>query len=165
MKVVQSLSKHLIILVLGITLGILFAFLVYDARDLSASILNLQERQFMTELKRDAAYKKSNNEIEVFISSPLQSEAILFASFLYAPQALTIDTSLITSPYSYEIISDVPGEIIFQITNFSQGDVDEGVLIIPFLGETKDITLEYITNQLETYPYAIGDLGELTEHL
>ncbi len=59
---------------------------------METSILSLQERAKIRDLHRDAAYKKVDHTIEVFISESLYSSHQLFISFLHNPSDLTILT-------------------------------------------------------------------------
>ncbi|MDR0369965.1 MAG: hypothetical protein LBH96_05735 [Candidatus Peribacteria bacterium] len=58
MKALTYTLKHFIILVLGVLLALFFAWIVYYSRDLSASVLSFQERQYIEKVHWDAAYKR-----------------------------------------------------------------------------------------------------------
>jgi hypothetical protein len=159
MKFFTSTLKHLCILVIGIMLAIVFAWIVYDARDLSASVLSLQERAFMETAHRDAAYKKADGSVEIFISPPLQSSTQLFVSLLFSPSELSIERNRISSPYEWKVISETENSLLVQVSDFSTGNGDEGILIVPFSGNAKDITLEFVTDERDTGQFfAIGAL-------
>lgn len=167
MKALTYTLKHIGILIVGVLLGVFFAWIVYDSRDLSASILSLGERQFIEESHRDAAYKKFDTEIEVFVSPQLQDYSQLFVSLLFSPSKLDIFSDQITSPYSFEILEEKSDALLLQIFWFGEWDVDEGVVIVPFSGEKKDITVEFVTNSLweDGQSFAIGSLDVYVEHL
>lgn len=87
-----SLSKSLIILALGVALASVFAWIVYEGSRMETSVLSLQERARMRDLHRDAAYKKVDHTLEVFISESLQSSDQLFISLLHNPTELVLET-------------------------------------------------------------------------
>jgi len=148
MQALKYSLKHLGILVVGVLLALFLVWIVYDARDLSASILSLGERQFIEKSRWDVAYKTFDTEIEVFISPQLQGYDQLFVSLLFSPSELDIFSSQITSPYVFQILEEQPGSLLLQVSDFGGGDVDEGIVIIPFSGEKKDITVEFVSDGL-----------------
>jgi hypothetical protein len=122
-------------------------------------VLSLSERTLIETSHRDVAYKKTEKELEVFISPQVQSHAQLFVSFLFSPSEIQIAPVTITSPYSWKLISDTDSSLLVQISDFSAGNVDEGIIIVPFSGNVKDITVEFVTEDLATGQwFAIGDL-------
>ncbi|MDR2415125.1 MAG: hypothetical protein LBD75_00460 [Candidatus Peribacteria bacterium] len=131
-------------------LAVIFAWIVYDSRDLSASVLSLSERTFMETAHRDAAYKKTAEHLEIFISPPLQSYPQLFVSLLFSPSEIQINPVDITSPYLLNKVSETDSSLLLQISNLSTGNVDEGIIIVPFSGNAKDITVEFVTEDLHT---------------
>jgi len=132
MKALTYTLKHAVILILGVILALICAGIVYRSADLSASVLSLSERQYMQQVHRDAAYKRFDTEIEVFISSQLQALDQMYISFLFSPTNIEIFHSLIASPYTVHIIEQKAGALLLKISDFSGGNVDEGVVIVPF---------------------------------
>lgn len=59
---------------------------------MQTSVLSLQERIKIRELHRDAAYKKVDKTVEVFLSESLQSANQLFISLIHNPRDLEILT-------------------------------------------------------------------------
>ncbi|MDR0650829.1 MAG: hypothetical protein LBG59_05540 [Candidatus Peribacteria bacterium] len=142
----------------------IFAWIVYDSRDLAASVLSLSERTFMETSHRDASYKKTAKELEVFISPSLQSYDQLFVSLLFSPSEIHITPTTITSPYPRKLISKTESSLVVQISDFSEGNRDEGIITVPFSGNAKDITVEFVTEDLATGQwFAIGALTSSEE--
>lgn len=140
-----SLSKSLIILALGVALASVFAWIVYDGSRMETSVLSLQERARMRDLHRDAAYKKVDHTLEVFISESLQSSDQLFISLLHNPTELILETWAITSPYQWEIIKTTPTQLLLKVTGFQVGDLDEGIVIVPYQWDDEELTLEFVS--------------------
>jgi hypothetical protein len=138
---------------------------VYDSKDLSASILSLQERQFIEQAHWDAAYKRFSGEIELFISPQLQSLNQLFVSFLFSPTKLQILPLEMSSPYTVQIIEGNADSLLVQVSDFSGGNVEEGIVILPFSGDVKEILVEYVTDSLEgaEHSFALGSLDDVVE--
>jgi len=149
MKIITSLSKHILIIIIGILLALVLALISYSSKDFSASVLLLSERQFIEQSHRDAAYKKIDQQLEVFISPPLQDVDQLFVSILFSPSDIEISTSEITSPYIWNLVEAYRGQMLLEISSFAMGNVDEGVIIVPFQGEMKDITVEFVSSDRE----------------
>jgi len=149
MKIITSLSKHVLIIVIGALLALILALISYSSKDFSASVLLLQERQFIQQSHWDAAYKKIDQQLELFITSQLQDLDQLFVSVLFSPNDVEIDILEITSPYTWNLIEEYRGHILLDISAFATGNVDEGIILIPFSGEMEDITVEFVASDRE----------------
>jgi hypothetical protein len=164
MKALTYTLKNIGILVVGIALALIFAWIVYDARDLSASVLSLQERAFIEKAQRDVAYKKEQGNLEVFISPQLQNYSQLFVSLLFSPSEIILVSTGITSPYSFRVLEQSAGSLLLEVSDFSAGEVDEGIVIVPFTGNKEEITVEYVSDAVENgLPFAMGNLNEYVE--
>ena len=151
---------------MGTLLALILAWLVYDARDLSASVLSLSERAFMEEAYWDAAYKKEQGNLEVFISPQLQSYDQLFVSLFFSPSEIEVLTSTISSPYVWELVAQTRSSLLLKISDFSAGNVDEGMVIIPFSGDAREITVEFVSDEAEEGRiFALGVLETFAEDM
>jgi hypothetical protein len=54
MNIVKGFSKYIIIVVIGILIAFLVAWIQYDTQDLSASVLSLTEQDFFESTQWDA---------------------------------------------------------------------------------------------------------------
>lgn len=127
--------------------------------DLSASVLSLQEQNYFREKSWDIGYKKKIGELEVFLSPQLQDNSGLYLSFFHSPQLLTLDGS-IQSPYHFTILSSDKTNLVVFVSWFQNGDINEGILVVPFKGEMKDITVESVSFSLEWESLSLGSLDE-----
>jgi hypothetical protein len=138
--------KHLGILVIGVALALVFVWIVRET-NLSASVLSLAEREAIQKAQWDAAYKKTTENLEVFITLQLQTYEELFVSLLFSPSKIQVLTDTISSPYAFNILASTPGSLLVAVHNFSTGNVDEGIITIPFSGDQNEITVEYVSNR------------------
>ena len=129
---------------IGCFLAFLFIFLFESNLDLSASVLSLQERSYIEKSSWDAAYKRNIHDLEVFISPQLQKETELFVSIFFSSH-LTLDFEHVESPYTVEQIEENAHSVIYKVSWFQTGNVDEWILLIPFSWEKIDITVESIS--------------------
>ena len=161
MKALTYTFKHLIILIVGVALALVFALMSYGSKDLSASVLSLQEREFITQAQRDTAYKSQNQQIEIFISAELQRYNQLFISLLFSPSEIMLNENEISSPYSHDILSISNSSLLLKVSEFWAGNVDEGIVIIPFQGEEAEITVEFVSDEIQGGQlFAVGALKD-----
>jgi hypothetical protein len=150
--------------VVGLALAVIFALMVYDMGDLTASVLSLSERKYIEQAERDAAYKKDDGNLEVFLSPKLQTYHQLFVSLLFSPTDIEILTPMMSSPYQWEVVNQSTDSLLLQVSGFADGNVDEGIVIVPFSGDMEDITVEFISDQLVGGTvFAVGNLTEASE--
>jgi hypothetical protein len=74
MGFLKTTSKYLIIVVVGILLAFLVAWIQYSTTDLSASVLSLTEQDFFESTSRDAGYKKANQIFEIFLAEQVRND-------------------------------------------------------------------------------------------
>ena len=82
---IKKIGKYVVICLIGIALAVVVATLQYDAKDLSASVLSITEKDFFESTQRWAWYKKQNQIFEVFLSEQVRNEWNLTVSILYNP--------------------------------------------------------------------------------
>ncbi|MDR3169866.1 MAG: hypothetical protein LBU27_09340 [Candidatus Peribacteria bacterium] len=138
-------SKHLGILVIGVALALVFVWIVRE-NNFSASVLSLAERETIQKAQWDAAYKKTTGDLELFITPQLQTYDELFVSLLFSPSKIQVITDTISSPYAFNVLASTPSSLLLTVSNFSTGNVDEGILTVPFSGDQNEITIEYVSN-------------------
>ena len=143
MKKSEVVLKNIIILFLWVILSWIIIFLVQNNPDLTASVLSLSERKYIETKKRDAAYKKDFHTIEVFISERLQKEEKILITFFFSSD-LKVDSQKLQSPYSNQILSQDRSNLVVQVTWFQTWNIDEWILILPFVWDRSDITVESI---------------------
>ena len=149
MKALTFTLKHLLILTVGIVLAVIFAWIVYDATNLSASVLSLSERASIEKAHWDAAYKKGAESLEVFITPQLQHYDQLFIALFFSPSEIELLPAQISSPYSWEVVSQTASSLLLKVSDFSAGNLDEGIVIVPFSGEAREITVEFVSDKAQ----------------
>ncbi|MDR2190866.1 MAG: hypothetical protein LBP53_06985 [Candidatus Peribacteria bacterium] len=160
MKVLTSTFKHLVILIIGSILAVIFAWMVYDTKDVATSVLSLSERAFIQKAQWDAAYKKTATQIEVFVAPALQSYSALYLSFLFSPSEVEVDVNNISSPYPFTLLERSPSSLLVEVRDFATGNSDEGIFQVPFSGNNKEITVEFVSDKRERGSFfSIGALG------
>ena len=162
MKFLQTTSKYLIIIFIGVLLAFLVARIQYSTTDLSASVLSLTEQDFFESTSRDAWYKKENQIFEIFLTEQVRNDWELEISLLSAPDFTRI-TDELTSPYWVKIVSQERWDMVLSLAWYENGDFSEWVLQIPFSGDSKDVTLEYITSAQREF--AIWSLDNIPSNL
>ena len=162
MKFLQITSKYLIIFFIGILLAFLVARIQYSTTDLSASVLSLTEQDFFESTSRDAWYKKENQIFEIFLAEQVRNDWELRISLLSAPDFVRISDEL-TSPYWVEILNQNKWNLVLSVSWYENWDFSEWILQIPFSGDSKDVTLEYITST--KHKFAIWSLDNIETNL
>jgi hypothetical protein len=137
--------KHLVILVIGVALALVFVWIARE-NNLSASVLSLAEREVIQKAQWDAAYKKTTGNLELFITPQLQLYPQLFVSLLFSPSEIQVLTGMIGSPYEVNILESTPSSLLIAVNSFSTGNVDEGIVTIPFSGDQNEITVESVSD-------------------
>ena len=146
MGFLKTTSKYFIIVVVGVLLAFLVAWIQYSTTDLSASVLSLTEQDFFESTSRDAGYKKENQIFEIFLAEQVRNDWKLEISILSAPSDFMRITDELTSPYWIEIINQDKWNLVLSVSWYENWDFSEWILQIPFSGDSKDVTLEYITS-------------------
>ena len=163
MKVLQGITKYLIIILIGISLAFFVARIQYDASDLSASVLSLTEQEFFDSTKWDAWYKKDGWIFEVFLAEQVKNEWTLNVSILYSPEDIELYIDALETPYSVSDIIQKKWNLTLNIEWYENWDLTEWIFQIPYTWNIEDITLEYIKSK--NLIFAIWNLDNIeSEH-
>ena len=163
MSIIKGFSKYILIIIIGVALAVFVAQMQYDTTDLSASVLSLTEQDFFESTKRDAWYKKENQIFEVFLAEQVRNDWELEISILSAPSDFMRITDELTSPYWIEIINQDKWNLVLSVSWYENWDFSEWILQIPFSGDSKNVTLEYITSAQREF--AIWSLDNIETNL
>ena len=163
MDLVKGVSKHIIIIIIGILLAFFIARIEYDSWNLSASVLSLTEQDYFESTKWDAGYKKENQIFEVFLAEQVRNEWLLTISIIYSPDDIQWFTDQINTNYSVEIIQQYEWNIILSINWYENWDFSEWIFELPYSWDSKDITLEYI--QSDNLNFAIWNLDIIDNNI
>ena len=159
MNILKWISKYTIILLIGIILAFLVAWIQYDTTDLSASVLSLTEQDFFESTKWDAGYKKENQIFEIFLAEQVRNEWNLTISILYSPDDIEIFTNQIDTVYNISIESQNPGNLILNADWYESWDFSQWIFELAYSWDAKDITLEYIKSH--NLNFAIWNLDNI----
>jgi len=133
----------------------------YDTTDLSASVLSLTEQDFFESTKWDAGYKKENQIFEVFLAEQVRNEWPLTVSILYSPDNVKRFVDQIDTAYFVNILQQNEWNLLLNVDWYQDGDFTEWIFELPYSGDVKDVTLEYI--QSENLNFAIWNLDNIED--
>ena len=147
MNFLKWITKHIIILIVGIGLAFFVARIQYGTKDLSASVLSLTEQDFFEATARDAWYKKSDQIFEIFLSENVRNEWPLTASILFSPENIELSTDQIETPYEISFSNQDKWNLILNINWYENWDFSEWIFQLPYNWDYEDITLEYVKSK------------------
>lgn len=137
-------------------------YVVNNPESFTASILSLQEQNFITEKWRDIAYKTNSGYVDIFMRENMETPKNIEFTISFDKDTVTVDpqnssgqgTRTISNPDENSIIIEsIPGEIV---------DKSQSLIMLPFSGEQKDILLsEAVINENWL---SIWSLNEITTH-
>ena len=160
MSGVRTVGKYVLICLIGIVLAYMVAVLQYDARDLSASVLSVAEKDFFESTQRWAGYKKQNQIFEVFLSEQVRDEWLLKISILYDPEEIAWLFDEMKSNCSINDIEQNEWNLILKVDWYQELNFDEWIFEIPYTWDSKDVTLEYVEWE---EMFSIGNLDDISE--
>ena len=161
MNILKWISKYTIILLIGIVLAFLVAWIQYDTTDLSASVLSLTEQDYFESTKWDAGYKKENQIFEVFLSEQIRNEWALSVSILYSPENIQLFVDQIDTIYDVNISQQCEWNLILSIDWYENWDFSQWIFELPYSWDSQDITLEYIKSENDYF--SIWSLDNIDE--
>jgi len=161
MDILKWISKYTIIIIIGVLLAFFVARIQYDTTDLSASVLSLTEQDFFESTKWDAGYKKENQIFEVFLAEQVRNEWPLTVSILYSPDNVERFVDQIDTAYFVNILQQNEWNLLLNVDWYQDGDFTEWIFELPYSGDVKDVTLEYI--QSENLNFAIWNLDNIED--
>ena len=165
MRFLQTVSKYLIIIVIGILFAFLVAWIQYSTTDLSASVLSITEQDFFESTQRDAWYKKENQIFEIFLSEQVRNDWELKISLLSAPSDFIRITDELTSSYWVNIVNQDKWILVLSVSWYENWNFSEWILQIPFNGNSKDVTLEYISSSNREFAiWSLDNIQSNTSH-
>ena len=165
MRFLQTVSKYLIIIVIGILFAFLVAWIQYSTTDLSASVLSITEQDFFESTQRDAWYKKENQIFEIFLSEQVRNDWELEISLLSAPSDFIRITDELTSSYWVDIVNQDKWILVLSVSWYENWNFSEWILQIPFSGNSKDVTLEYISSSNREFAiWSLDNIQSNTSH-
>lgn len=144
MEFLKATSKYVIIIFVWIALAFCVAYFQYNSNNLSASVLSLVEQDYFEAKTRDAWYKKENQIFELFLSEKVKDAGNLEISLLFAPENFERNIDNLTTSYTINSIKEISWNLVLNIEWYENWDLSEWIFQIPFSGDSKDVTLEYV---------------------
>ena len=132
-----------------------------------ASVLSVQEKQYIVQKGRDIAYKTNSWAVDIFMSQKLATPARIDFTISFDKDKITIDPQQLSGQGTFTITNQNENEIRLQSSALENVDKGQSLLILPFTGEIKDILLSESTATLidgTQKSLSIGTLNEITSH-
>lgn len=165
MKSIKKLGKYLIICLIGISLAFVVALIQYDAKDLSASVLSINEKNFFESTQWWVGYKKDNQIFELFLSDQVRNESELVVSVLYNPLEVEWLIDDLKGNCSVNVSSLDEWNLILEIDWYQDLNFDEWVFEIPYIWDPRDITLEYVKWKKGMFPvWSLDNISRDSSH-
>lgn len=136
----SSLIKNLFILLLAPILAFGLFFLTRDLSGLTASVLDIAERQKIEEKKWWVAYKTDDQVFELFGSQRLKKGENLIFELAYNPQKVVVFVDQ-SSGFDFVILENTTGSLKVQLNTINKLNLDEGRFVLPFSWEKDQIVL------------------------
>lgn len=159
MSTIKTIWKYVTIVFIGILLAFFVARIQYDSQDLAASVLSITEQEFFESTKWDAWYKKEWQILEVFLAEWVRNEWALSISILYNPTEIQPTLENIKTNYSIDSVEEKDWNLLITINWYESGDFTQWIFELPYSGDSKDLTLEYIKS--ENLNFAIWNLDNI----
>ena len=159
MSVIKGIWKYIIIVIIRILLAFYVARIQYDSQDLAASVLSINEQEFFESTKWDAWYKKEGQIFEVFLAEQVRNQWPLSISILYNQTEILPSLENLETIYYVDNIQKNEWNLIIEISWYENWDFTEWIFQLPYSGDSKDLTLEYIKS--ENLKFAIGNLDNI----
>jgi len=155
-------------LLLGAAIVASWIFYVVNNPDIfTASVLSLQEKQFIVEKWRDIAYKTNSWAVDIFMSEELETPASIDFTISFDKDAIIVDTQNLSGQGTRVVNNPNSNDIVIQSTPGQNVDKSQSIIILPFTGDNTDILLSEAVAKLsngETKDLSIGSLNEITSH-
>lgn len=143
-------------------------FYVVNNPDLfMASILSLQEKQFIVEQWWDAAYKTDNNTFEIFVAENYADNLSNFQCVIYLdPEKVEMNIDAYTGQGEISIQKQIDGNLYITVTNIKNIDINKEIVGIPFSGDARLVFLWESKGKTENKrkDFAVGNLSTFTPH-
>lgn len=111
----------------------------------TASILSLQEQEFIAEKGRDIAYKTNSGYVDIFLSEKMETPASIDFTISYDKDTVSIDPANISGQGTRTYSN--PDDMSIMITSMPDNAVikSESLIMLPFTGDIEDIILSEAT--------------------
>lgn len=128
----------------------------------TASILSLQEQNFITEAWRDVAYKTNEGYVDIFLGENLETPKNITFTISFNEETITIYPENLSGQGTWTY-TNTDNEIVIQSTPNTNIDKMQSLIMLPFTGAIHDILLSEATTD-NNKDLSIGSLNELSWH-
>lgn len=161
-KIFLMMKKNSMTLLGAAILAPWIFYVVNNPESFTASILSLQEQNFITEKWRDIAYKTNSGYVDIFMGENRETPENIEFTIIFDKDTVTVDPQNSSGQGTRTISSLDENSIIIQSTPGEIVDKSQSLIMLPFSWEQKDILLsEAVANEKWL---SIWSLNEITTH-
>ena len=160
-KLLNIIKKNSIILFAAAILATSIFYIIKNPNLFTASILSLQEQNFITEAWRDVAYKTNEGYVDIFLAEQKETPKQINFTINFNKESIIIEPENLSGQGSWTY-TKTDNEIIIQSTPNTNIDKTQSLLMLPFTGATYDILLSEATSNKKDL--SIGSLNKLSWH-
>ena len=168
MKVIaHKLRQNIAIIFAAVVCALVIFFLVKNPGLFQASILSLEEKAFMNEKKRDAAYKTNKWPFEIFVAEKYETTLTDFQAAIYFnPDKVQLNTWSLTGQGVFTIKQSTNDSLLVTIKLPSKIESNKEIIGITFSGSAQDIVLGESKGKIKKSrtSFAVGNLNDFVEH-
>lgn len=142
-------------------------YVVNNPESFTASILSLQEQEFIAEKGWDMAYKTNSGYVDIFMAETLDTPASIDLTVSFDKDTITIDPAVISGQWMWTFSTPDDSSIIIQSLPNEDIIKTESVIMLPFTGDIEDILLsEAVAKSIDgtSKALSIGSLNGVVSH-
>lgn len=137
-------------------------YVVNNPNLFTASILSLQEQNFITEAGRDIAYKTNEGYVDIFLGENIDTPEKILFTISFNEDTVTIDPENLSGQGTWSYTTNT-NEIHIESLPNQNIDKTQSLIMLPFTWTTRDILLSEATTDMKK-DLSIGSLNELSGH-
>ncbi len=140
-KILMIIKKNSM-MVIGAAILASWIFYVVNNPDLfTASILSLQEQNFITEKWRDIAYKTNSGYVDIFLAKDKETPTQIDFIISFDKNTVSIDPENLSGQGTRTYNNPDKESIIITSTPDQNVDKNQSIIMLPFNGALRDILL------------------------
>jgi len=142
-------------------------YVVNNPESFTASILSLQEQEFIAEKGWDIAYKTNSGYVDIFMAEKLETPASIDLTISFDKDTIQIDPAIISGQGMWTFSTPDESSIIIQSLPHENIIKKESIIMLPFTGDIEDILLsEAVAKSIDgtTKGLSIGSLNGILSH-
>lgn len=128
----------------------------------TASILSLQEQEFIEEQWRDIAYKTNSGYLDIFLAENKETPQQIDFTVSFDKDTVTIDPENLSGQGTRTYITPDEESVTIHSIPWDAVIKSESLIMLPFTGDIEDILLSEATTEGKSL--SIGSLNEVTSH-